>query len=172
MQPSTYFPFLPLLLMPTNLCPNPSLKHLAVALPAIPDILGRPPRPLALLSVEELEIRRAQVAVAREMEAKDAAERERLASLQKQLKGRDYGYDHKGQVRVCGGGGSGKQEGGMRGSRKVGGGSEGGWLGYDHKGQVCDCGGRCKGGSKRHPSTLSPLPSPPQHRFPPPLHTS
>ncbi|GAX82834.1 hypothetical protein CEUSTIGMA_g10260.t1 [Chlamydomonas eustigma] len=49
---------------------------------------------------EEIKIRRAQAAKAKELEAKDAAEKERLVSFAKGLKGRDYSYDHKGQVVV------------------------------------------------------------------------
>jgi hypothetical protein len=47
---------------------------------------------------EELKIRRAQAAKAKELEAKDTAERERLVNFAKGLRGRDYSYDHKGQV--------------------------------------------------------------------------
>lgn len=45
------------------------------------------------------QVRRAQAAIAKVLEAKDAAEKERLKQLSKDLKGRDYSYDHKGEVR-------------------------------------------------------------------------
>ncbi|KAG1671025.1 hypothetical protein FOA52_014269 [Chlamydomonas sp. UWO 241] len=49
---------------------------------------------------EELEIRKAQAAIARSLDAKDAEEKQKLASLKKSLQGRDYAYDHKGNVVV------------------------------------------------------------------------
>lgn len=45
-------------------------------------------------------VRRAQAAITKGLEAKDAAEKERLQKLSKELKGQDYTYDHKGEV--CG----------------------------------------------------------------------
>ncbi len=47
---------------------------------------------------EELDIRRAQLAVLADMEAKDKEARARVANLSKELKGKEYVYDHKGQV--------------------------------------------------------------------------
>ena len=55
-------------------------------------------RPLPCLSVASRQVRRAQAAIAKGLEAKDAAEKERLQQLSKDLKGRDYTYDHKGEV--------------------------------------------------------------------------
>mmetsp|Transcript_21315 Transcript_21315/g.46552 ORF Transcript_21315/g.46552 Transcript_21315/m.46552 type:complete len:552 (+) Transcript_21315:178-1833(+) len=49
---------------------------------------------------EELEIRRAQEEKARELEAKDAEAKAKLAAMQRSLKGKDYTYDHKGQMVV------------------------------------------------------------------------
>ncbi|PNW73381.1 hypothetical protein CHLRE_14g630200v5 [Chlamydomonas reinhardtii] len=46
----------------------------------------------------ELQQRKTQEEMSRRLEAKDAEERSRLSSLRKELKGKDYTYDHKGEV--------------------------------------------------------------------------
>ncbi|KXZ45920.1 hypothetical protein GPECTOR_49g504 [Gonium pectorale] len=47
---------------------------------------------------QELAQRRLQEEMSRRLEAKDAEERAKLTSLRKELKGKDYTYDHKGEV--------------------------------------------------------------------------
>ncbi len=47
---------------------------------------------------EELEVRRAQQAVLAEQEAKDAEARARVQALGKELRGKEYSYDHRGKV--------------------------------------------------------------------------
>ena len=69
---------------------------------------------------DEVDSRRAQAQLARGLDVRDASEKEKLASMRQTLKGRDYTYDHKGQVGgreaacsgevVCGGGVVGVQE--------------------------------------------------------------
>lgn len=46
----------------------------------------------------ELNQRKAAAELSRALAVKDAEERARIATLRKELKGRDYGYDHKGAV--------------------------------------------------------------------------
>lgn len=47
---------------------------------------------------EELEIRKQQAAVAASLDAKDAEAKARLQTLSRELKGKDYAYDHQGRV--------------------------------------------------------------------------
>ncbi|KAG2431134.1 hypothetical protein HXX76_009664 [Chlamydomonas incerta] len=47
---------------------------------------------------QELQQRKTQEEMSRRLDAKDAEERAKLASLRKELKGKDYTYDHKGEV--------------------------------------------------------------------------
>jgi len=47
---------------------------------------------------EELEIRKAQLAVAAGLDAKDAETKARLSVLARSLKGKDYSYDHQGRI--------------------------------------------------------------------------
>ncbi|GFR44267.1 hypothetical protein Agub_g5472 [Astrephomene gubernaculifera] len=47
---------------------------------------------------QELQQRKTQEEMSRRLEQKDAEERSKLASLRKELKGKDYTYDHKGEV--------------------------------------------------------------------------
>mgnify|MGYP005838457531 CR=1 FL=1 len=49
---------------------------------------------------EEIEARKAQGEAARRAAQKDREEEESLATLQKELRGKDYGYDHGGKVVV------------------------------------------------------------------------
>lgn len=49
---------------------------------------------------DELQVRRQQAQAAAQLEAEDAAEKARIAQLAKDLRGKDYSYDHKGQVTV------------------------------------------------------------------------
>ena len=51
---------------------------------------------------EELAIRKSQAEKARELEAKDVSDKAKLLDMQRELKGREYTYDHKGQVRTAG----------------------------------------------------------------------
>ncbi len=48
---------------------------------------------------EELAIRKSQEEKARELEAKDVSDKAKLLDMQRELKGREYTYDHKGQVK-------------------------------------------------------------------------
>lgn len=52
---------------------------------------------------EELVIRRRQEEVARLMEQKDEEARIKLANIQRELKGKEYGYNHKGEIVVLNG---------------------------------------------------------------------
>ncbi|GLI67668.1 hypothetical protein VaNZ11_011829 [Volvox africanus] len=47
---------------------------------------------------QELQQRKTQEEMSRRLEQRDAEERSKLASLRKELKGKDYTYDHKGEV--------------------------------------------------------------------------
>ncbi|KAG2448040.1 hypothetical protein HYH02_007067 [Chlamydomonas schloesseri] len=47
---------------------------------------------------QELQQRKTQEEMSRRLEAKDAEERSKLSALRKELKGKDYTYDHKGEV--------------------------------------------------------------------------
>lgn len=58
----------------------------------------RPPKAAAIPQVWSGACRRKQLAKQAEMAARDKEERQRLDTLQKQLRGKDYGYDHRGQV--------------------------------------------------------------------------
>ena len=54
---------------------------------------------------EELLVRRMQAQAAAKLEAEDAAEKARIFQLAKDLRGKEYSYDHKGQVTVLEGSG-------------------------------------------------------------------
>ena len=59
------------------------------------------PRPLEAAAYPQVwcgVCRRKQLAKHAEMAARDEEERQRLDTLQKQLRGKEYGYDHRGQV--------------------------------------------------------------------------